>query len=288
MNSRRLRFRERAGRRALWVGVALCVPVVLAWSSYHGYFNELYGQGRRAAAKAAGGVGAVAGSVQATAGKALGHLLTHPYFAVREVKVLGAEKLKGADIVVMSGLGPDTRIWSIDPTELEERVRQHPWVKRALVRRELPARLVISIEEWKPGGIVALDRLYYVADNGVIFKALDEGDSVDFPFITGLRAAELGPRDPETREKLAEVLSFGRTVEKTTLGLSEIRFQPGGGVVLYPVSYQVPFHVGWGDWDAKLDRLQWFVREFPGQGARFKAVDVSFKGQVVARPRGRV
>ena len=188
----------------------------------------------------------------------------------------------------MSGLGANTRIWNIDPAEMEERVGRHPWVKRVLVRRELPARLVITIEEWQAGGIVALDKLYYVADDGVIFKALDEADSVDFPFITGLRAAELGPRDPGTREKLAEVLSFGRTVEKTALGLSEIRFEPGGGIVLYPVSYPVPFHVGWGDWDAKLDRLRWFVREFPGQGARFKAVDVSFKGQVVARPRGRV
>ncbi len=281
MNSLRLRSRERVSRRGRWMAVAACAPVLLAWLSYPGYFSELYGQARWAAGKTAGGV-------RAAAGETLEYLLTHPYFAVREVKVLGAEKLKGADIVVMSGLGPNTRIWSIDPAVLEERVRQHPWVKRVVVRRDLPARLVITIEEWKAGGIVALDQLYYVADNGVIFKAVDEGDSVDYPFITGLRAAALGPRDPETREKLAEALSFGRTVEKTTLGLSEIRFRPGGGIVLYPVSYPVPFHVGWGDWDAKLDRLQWFVREFPGQGARFKAVDVSFKGQVVARPRGRV
>ena len=274
-------FRKRASSRAAMVGAPMCALVLLGWLFYPGYFVDLYREGRWAADKTVGGV-------QTAARQTLGFLVAHPYFAVREVKVLGAEKLKGADIVVMSGLGPNTRIWNIDPAELEERVRQHPWVKRVLVRRELPARLVITIEEWKPGGIVALDKLYYVADDGVIFKALDEEDSVDFPFITGLRAAKLSPRDPATRKKLAEVLSFGRTVEQTTVGLSEIRFQPGGGIVLYPVSYAVPFHMGWGDWEAKLDRLQWFVREFPGQGARFEAVDVSFKGQVVARPRGRV
>ncbi len=271
--------RKRLGRRAGMMGA--CTLVLLGWLFYPGYFVDLYRQSWRVAEQAAGGV-------RTAAGETSSFILAHSYFAVREVKVLGAEKIKGADIVVMSGLGPNTRIWNIDPVEVEERVRQHPWVKRVLIRRELPARLVISIEEWEPGGIVALDKLYYVADDGVVFKALDEEDSVDFPFITGLRAAGLSPRDRGTREKLAEALSFGRTVERTTLGLSEIRFQPGGGIVLYPVSYPVPFHVGWGDWGAKLERLQWFVREFPGQGARFEAVDVSFERQVVVRPRGRV
>ena len=278
MRSPRVRSRKRLSGRAGMTG--MCALLLLGWLFYPGYLADLYRQGRWAAERAAGGI-------RAAARETSSFIPAHPYFAVREVKVLGAEKIKGADIVVMSGLGPNTRIWNIDPVEVEQRIRRHPWVKRVVIRRELPARLVIAIEEWQPGGIVALDKLYYVADDGAVFKALDEEDSVDFPFVTGLRAAGLSPRDPGTRQKLAEALSFGRTVERTTLGLSEIRFRPGGGIVLYPVSYPVPFHVGWGDWGAKLERLQWFVREFPGQGARFETVDVSFKGQVVARPRGR-
>ena len=277
-----VRFGKGGGRRAgRWAaGVALCGLMLLGWL-YDGYSVEIYRQVRWGLENAAGGV-------QAAVRKTSAFVLTHPYFAIREVKVLGAEKVKGVDIVVMSGLGPHTRIWNIDPAEVEERVRRHPWVKAVLIRRELPARLVITVEEWRPGAIVALDKLYYVADNGVIFKALDEEDSVDFPFITGLRAAELPPREAGTRKKLSQAVAFGQTVERAALGLSEIRFQPGGGIVLYPVSYSVPFHVGWGDWDEKLNRLQWFLREFQGQGARFKAVDLSFRGQVVARPRKRV
>lgn len=268
-------------RVGLWAaGVALGALMLLG-GLYHGTSSEVLRQAWWA-------LETVAEGVRVAVRETSSFVLTHPYFAVREVKVVGAEKLKGADIVVMSGLGPHTRIWSIDPTEVEERVRQHPWVKTVLIRRELPARLVITIKEWSPEAIVALDKLYYVADDGVIFKALDEEDSVDFPFITGLRAAELPPEEPGTREKLSQAVAFGKTVERTMLGLSEIRFRPGGGIVLYPVSYSVPFHVGWGDWDEKLDRLQWFLREFRGQGARFRAVDLSFRGQVVARPRGRV
>ena len=163
-----VRFGKGGGRRVgTWVaGGTLCALILLGWF-YGGYTLELYRQGRR-------GLETASGVVRTAAHGSWDFVLTHPYFAIREVKVLGAEKVKGADIVVMSGLGPHTRIWNIDPAEVEERVQRHPWVKAVLIRRELPARLVITVEEWRPGAIVALDKLYYVADNGVIFKALDE------------------------------------------------------------------------------------------------------------------
>lgn len=276
-------FGKGGGRRAgRWAaGGTLCALMLSGWL-YGGYtLDELHRQGWRAWETASGVVRTVAHGSRDL-------VLRHPYFAIRDVEVLGAERARRADIVVRSGLAPHTRIWSVDPGAVEEQVRRHPWVKAVRIRRELPARLVITIEEWSPGAIVALDKLYYVADNGVIFKALDEKDPVDFPFITGLRAAGLPPEAPATREKVSEALVVGRAVEQTALGLSEIRFQPGGGIVLYPVSYPVPFHMGWGDWDGKLSRLEWFLREFQGKGARFRAVDLSFRGQVVVRPRGRV
>ncbi len=268
-----------------WQSMAAAAGLLAALAAVgwlgRGYSGDFYRHGRRALEIAAE-------TVRTASGKSSGLILTHPYFAIREVKVLGVEKVKGADLVVMSGLGPHTGIWSIDPAEIEERVRRHPWVKSVLIRRELPARLVIHIEEWSASAIVALDKLYYVADDGVIFKALDDDDSVDFPFITGLRAARLPPQEPGTRDKLSQAVALGRKVERASLGLSEIRFEPGGGIVLYPVSYAVPFRMGWGDWDEKLTRMRWFLREFQGKGVRFRAVDLSFRGQVVARPRGRV
>lgn len=271
------------GRR--WLAMAAAGGVLAALAAVgwlgRGYSVELYRQARSA-------LDVSAATVRSAAGEASGFFMTHPYFAIREVKVEGVDKVKGAELVVMSGLGPYTGIWSIDPAAIEERVRRHPWIKSVLVRRELPGRLVIDIEEWSASAIVALDKLYYVADDGVIFKALDDEDSVDFPFITGLRAARLPPREPGTRKKLSQAVALGRKVEQVPLGLSEIRFESGGGIVLYPVSYAVPFRMGWGDWDEKLTRMRWFLRKFEGKGARFRAVDLSFRGQVVARPRGKV
>ncbi len=274
-----MRKSGRRWRRVAASAAAVCGLALAAWW-YAPVYAGVYQQARGFVLQASAGV---AGMVQGVSE----FVLTHPHFAVRDVKVLGAKRLKGEDIVVMSGLGPRTGIWNTDPAKIEGRVERHPWVKRALVRREPPARLVITVEEWSPGGIVALDRLYYVADDGVIFKAVDEEDSVDFPFVTGLRAAGLAPEAADTRKKLSQVLELARAVERTALDLSEIRFQRGGGIVLYPVAPAVPFHMGWGDWHDKLGRLQWFLREFREREALFGAVDLSFRGQVVTRPRKR-
>ncbi len=267
------------GRARLAVAAAGCALALAAWLYPHA-FSGAYRQSRDLVRQASVAIPGAAQNISE-------FVLTHPYFAVREVKVLGAQRVKGEDIVVTSGLEPRSGIWSIDPAELGRKVERHPWVKRARVRRELPARLTITVEEWSPAGIVALDRLYYVTEGGVVFKALGDEDSVDLPFVTGLRAAGLAPEAAETRKKLSQVLELAHTVERTGLKLSEVRIQSGGGVVLYPVSYPVPFYMGWGDWDDKLQRLRWFLRKFREQESVFRAVDLSFKGQVVTRPRKR-
>lgn len=214
-----------------------------------------------------------------------GILIDHPYFAVQEIRVVGAEKVKGEDIVALTGVRRGLNIWSIDPAGLEAEVRKHPWVKRVAVRRELPRRIVIAVEEWEARAIVALERLYYVDAQGFVFKALDENDDVDFPLITGLRGAALMPHAPETRKRLAAVLAVERKVDQARLRVSEIYFRPQGGIVLFPSRHRVPFYLGWGDWERKLRGLIRFLPEWEGREAHFASVDMSFSGQIVTRLR---
>jgi cell division protein FtsQ len=217
--------------------------------------------------------------------KAPDYVLDHPYFAVQEIKVFGTKMADRADIIEEAGLRRGLSIWRIDPRELERKIERGPWIKKALVRREFPARVVVSVEEWKPAGIVALDKLYYVDAEGVVFKTVGPTDPVDLPFITGLRAAGLPLQDRFTQDKLAQVIALAHEVERANLRLSEIRFVPDGEIILYPASVRVPLTMGWGDWSDKLARLKRFLKEWHGQEADFAGVDLSFAGQAVVRLR---
>lgn len=275
--------RTRRGRGLACVAVAMVL--VLSWvcldAGFHppsAALDEVRARGRHL----------FAGTVRAAKDLAAalpGIVLDRPYFAVQEIKVFGAEAADRAEIIAGAGLRRGLSIWRIDPRELERRVAEHPWVKQALVRREFPRRVVVTVEEWRPAAIVALEHLYYVDAAGVVFKALDETDSVDLPLITGVRSAALPLAERSTRDKLSEVLALARAVEGADLRLSEIRFLPNGEVVLYPASARVPFTMGWGDWHEKLLRLKRFLTEWRGQEAHFAAVDMSFAGQAVVRLR---
>lgn len=210
-------------------------------------------------------------------------LLDHSYFSVREIKVRGGEKVGGNEIVAMAGLSHGMNIWKIDPGSIERKVGRHPWVKHVLVRREFPHRVVIDVEERLARGIVVLGRLYYVDADGFVFKEIGEEEKVDLPLLTGLRQEDLASHAGSTRQKIQEALRLNDLMGKESLSLSEIYFSPSGGLILYPLAYPVAFHMGWGDWQGKVQRLERVLAVWKGREDRLAALDLSFRDQVVAR-----
>lgn len=212
-------------------------------------------------------------------------VLSHGYFSVREVKVSGTKKLGGSEIVAMAGLNQGMNIWKVEPTSMERKVSKHPWVKRVVVRRELPHRIAIEVEERVPKGIVVLGKLYYIDAEGVVFKEVSQEEEVEFPLLTGLRPTDLATPMPSARQRIQEALRLGDLVQRSSLVLSEIHFRPNGDVVLYPVGIPVALNMGWGDWQAKMDRLGRVLVEWRGKEARLASVDLRFRDQVVVRLR---
>src|SRR5262252_5217561 len=114
-------------RRQAWIGGGMVLVGLLAVLVYHWR-----------------------GPIKAGASLARAFVLENPYFFVREIQVRGGEKVGGAEIVAMAGLRHGMNMWSIDPAAIESKIARHPWVRRVLVRRELPRRVVIEVEERTP------------------------------------------------------------------------------------------------------------------------------------------
>jgi hypothetical protein len=72
---------------------------------------------------------------------------------------------------------------------------------------------------------------------------------------------------------------------KGSHSLSEIHFDALDRVVLYTTAYPVALHMGWGDWDDKMKRLDRVLTLWKGREERLASLDVSFRDQVVARLR---
>jgi cell division septal protein FtsQ len=207
----------------------------------------------------------------------------NPYFAVSEIQVRGGEKVKGDEIIAMAGLRQGMNIWNIEPATIEKKVAKLPWVRRVLVRREFPRRVVIDVEERIPKAIVALGKLYYVDGDGVVFKEVGSSEKVNFPLLTGLRSEELAASNPAVRKKIQDAVRVGELMAKDSHALSEIHFEPPDRLVVYTTAYPVAMRLGSGDWDAKLQQLGRVLALWKGHEERLASLDVSFKDQVVAR-----
>jgi cell division septal protein FtsQ len=208
-----------------------------------------------------------------------------PYFSVREIQVRGAENVGGNEIIAMAGLKHGMNIWRIEATTIEKKVAKHPWVRRVLVRREFPRRVVIEIEERAPKAIVATGKLYYVDSEGVVFKEVGLGESVKFPLLTGLPPEELESRDPAIRRKIQDAVRLSDLMAKDSRTISEIHFEAADRVILYTTAFPVALHMGWGDWEDKVRRVDRVLKLWHGHEERLVALDASFGDQVVARLR---
>ncbi len=218
----------------------------------------------------------------------LGSFLQNSYFSVQEVRVTGGRKVGGSEIISITGLRRGMKMWKINPKVIEEKVSSHPWVRRVLVRREFPQRVVIQLEEWVAEGIVVLGGLYYVNAEGFIFKEVAEGESVNLPLITGLRWGSIESHARSDRQRIAEALRLSDLIGKTSISISEIHFGNHRGVVIYPVRLPLALHRGWGDWPEKVQRLRHVLTEWRGKEDRLAFLDLSFSDQVVVRLREKV
>jgi cell division septal protein FtsQ len=212
-------------------------------------------------------------------------IVNNGYFSVREIQVRGGDKVSGNEIVAIAGLKQGMNIWKVDPVAIEKRVAKHPWVRRVLVRREFPRRIVIDVEERVPKAIVALRKLYYVDADGALFKEVATGENVRFPLLTGLRPEDLMASDPGTRKRIREALRLGDLMAQRSHSLSEIHFDAPDRVTVYTTQFPVALHMGWGDWEEKLERLDRLLLLWRSNEERLSSLDMSFRDQVVARLR---
>jgi cell division protein FtsQ len=207
---------------------------------------------------------------------------SHPYFTLTTIQVDGNRRLSRREILQWAGVGERTSIWDATPAIVGLRLQSHPWVQHVSVGREFPNRLVIGVEERRPVAIVRLEELNYVDRRGRILGPLQDGDSRDFPLITGLENAQTADFRPIGVHR---ALRFLHLCERRSCfdAVSEVHVDRNQGITVFPLRTAVAVVLGWGSWGEKLARSARVFAAWEGQVGRLAAVDVSFRDLVVVK-----
>jgi cell division protein FtsQ len=181
-------------------------------------------------------------------------------FAIDEIEVAGNEVLEDIDVCRAARLRVGSNIFEVSAEQARNHLLLHPWVEDAQVIRKLPGRVRIEVVERKPVALVALDQLYLVSDEGIVFKRLGVDDPADLPVITGI-ASERFYDDLDYRtEVLLGSMALLHDYEGAGLAererVSEIHFDGANGIELFVGDDGMNVRLGRGQHRQKLRRFR--------------------------------
>jgi len=186
---------------------------------------------------------------------------------------------------ILSGV-PQGNIWSLSSRDIGRRLLSHPWVRSVSVRKAFPDRLVVRIEERKPAAMINLDALYYVDEEGTIFKRLTAYDPKNFPIVTGFSRGELTARDAVTLQNLKKTLELLHCTESGVLrqNISEVHFDAQEGYTLVTRDSGLQLKIGMMDFREAMKRVEEAMPKLSSVGQARGIVDLKTAGRIFVRP----
>lgn len=207
-------------------------------------------------------------------------------FRISQVEVSGVRYLTQDTVVAQLGLGAFASVWG-DCDAWAERLTEHPLIREAEVRRRLPNRLRVTVEERRPVAFAATPTLEPVDADGVRLPIDPARNTLDLPVISTSRMppADAAVFPEEVRALAAELEHLMILDEDFVARISTIRYAADGALVLGLLQPEVDFIL---PPRTHLDRLR------DGQAALQHAIDLDpgdppavvdlrFAGQVVVR-----
>ena len=181
----------------------------------------------------------------------VGILVYSPIFVLRHVQVDGAVYLKKEELVRISGIYMGEPLFQLETDQVTKRLLQDLRIEEALVRRQLPSTLEITIKERMPVATVACEYGYLDIDRqGKVIDSYRTLKNMPIPMIMGVQVRDLYIGDDVTDEMVKKILSFLQQLDDASLNqLSEIAITGPDYLVAYTTN-SVQIRLG------KLERME--------------------------------
>ncbi len=167
-----------------------------------------------------------------------------------------------------------------------QRLTLHPRVRHAQLRRVLPDKVAVTVEEREPVALVFTGEFFEVDTDGVVMSRDSFTDMLDLPIISGIAAESVQPGrrsdSDELRSALIALQACHRYGGELADDVSEIAIAKEG-VVIRSLSRHQVLVLGEGDFDAKLKKY-FLLKDTMSTAERdARWVDLRFQDQVVLR-----
>ena len=208
----------------------------------------------------------------------LGAKLLARQFNVKEIIVSGNYHLDEDDIVKSMNIKKGKPLLDIRSADINERLRENPWIKRVALKKQFPGTLLIKVEEAAPSALLSIKKkLYIIDDDGNILERI-KGESIPFlPVIKGI--------SPKNKKDINEALKLIASLSEKNILSSMESIEIGTESYGLFINMDGEFiKVGYGDYSEKFDRWIELEPEIRKRGVPIKYIDLRFKDSVIVKP----
>ncbi|MBI3813406.1 MAG: FtsQ-type POTRA domain-containing protein, partial [Nitrospinae bacterium] len=112
-----------------------------------------------------------------------GYVVSSPYFNISDITLEGNINLKKDEVLSLCNIKTGQSIFSADIDDIYKRLKGHPWIRDAVVKKELPDKLSIKISERSPAAVLKSKGIYLMDNEGVILTELKGDAEIELPVI---------------------------------------------------------------------------------------------------------
>jgi cell division protein FtsQ len=209
------------------------------------------------------------------------------FFRVANVEVISQGRIEALTVRKLSGVQTGLSMFDLDLKSIGTRIEKNPWIARAEVERVFPRTVTIKVTEYIPAAIINHGCLYYVAQDGTVFKPLEMGEKINFPLLTGMEQKDILKNREETRVLLAGAIRLAELLQSRKAfnlqKLSEIRIDPLQGYELMTLQGGVPVKIGFDNFEPKLARLERIYTEIESRLSVTQYIDLNSADRVIVK-----
>ena len=209
-------------------------------------------------------------------------IYTSPRFMLREVQIGSTAHVPTAEVAAALSPLRGRHLLGLSLADVESRLTTNPWVERAAIRKELPDRLVVQIEERQPVALLRQEEeLFYVDGEGFVIGAYELAGPVDLVLLSVAPGVDL-----EVSQTLELAARLERLAPAMMRELSEVDVLGRGEYRVHAAGLDFPVLVSGEGVERQLIKLGALLPEIAARFDAIEAVDLRFTSQIVIQPAG--
>jgi cell division protein FtsQ len=205
--------------------------------------------------------------------------LGNKYLFIREINFYGNRHLTNAELVSLAGLSQKRPLFSVTTGDIYRQLKTSPWIKDALVRKDLSGNVTVYLTEAVAVAILQMDETPFLVDSdGLRLEEIRPEPVYFLPVVkidpTSHKEAYRDAVELARALNERKVTAHGGNIELTGTRPEDVTMKVDG----------VPVKIGAGDLPRKLEKLDFVRDELGKRNMSVEYIDLRFADRIVVKP----